>query len=198
MFVVVGLGNPGPRYADTRHNVGFRVVEGLARRWSIPLTRSWAGSVIGDGMIASQRALLAMPQNFMNCSGQPVAALLGFYKVPPSALVVVHDDMDLPFERIRVRLGGGHGGHNGLRDILRLVTEPFLRVKVGVGRPPAGWNPADYVLGSWTEADRAGLEMVLNNAANAVVSLLKDGLERTMNLFNPEPAVRNPRGAAQN
>ena len=198
MFVVVGLGNPGPRYADTRHNVGFRVVEALARRWSIPMTRAWAGAVVGDGNVAGQRALLAMPQQFMNCSGQPVATMLGFYKVAPAALVVVHDDMDLPFERIRVRSGGGHGGHNGIRDILRVVSEPFLRVKVGVGRPPAGWNPADYVLGSWTESEKAGLEAALSTAADAVESLLKDGLERTMNFFNPEPATRNLRAAVRN
>jgi len=191
--LVVGLGNPGPRYADTRHNVGFRVVERLGRRWSIPLTRAWSGSVMGDGLLGQQRSLLAMPQQFMNCSGAPVAALMGFYKVPAERMVVVHDDMDLPFARTRVRLGGGHGGHNGLRDILRLVTEPFLRVKVGVGRPPTGWNPADYVLATWNDDEKSVLDQLLDTACDAVESLIQHGLQQTMNLFNPDPSGRPKR-----
>ena len=195
MLVVVGLGNPGPRYVETRHNVGFRVVERLGRRWGVPLTRSWQGSILGEGQIAGQKTLLVMPQQFMNCSGQPVGAILGFYKVTASSLIVVHDDMDLPLGRLRVRLGGGHGGHNGLRDIQRLVTESFVRVKVGIGRPPSDWDPADYVLGTWTEEERAALDQVLDNAADAVESLSASGLERTMNRFNPNPAERSRRSA---
>jgi len=107
----------------------------------------------------------------------------------------VHDDMDLPLGRLRVRLGGGHGGHNGLRDIQRLVTESFVRVKVGIGRPPSDWDPADYVLGTWTEEERAALDQVLDNAADAVESLSASGLERTMNRFNPNPAERSRRSA---
>ena len=195
MLVVVGLGNPGPRYVETRHNVGFRVVERLGRRWGVPLTRSWQGSILGEGQIAGQKTLLVMPQQFMNCSGQPVGAILGFYKVAAASLIVVHDDMDLPLGRLRVRLGGGHGGHNGLRDIQRLVTESFVRVKVGIGRPPSDWDPADYVLGTWTEEERAALDQVLDNAADAVESLSASGLERTMNRFNPNPAERSRRSA---
>lgn len=197
MFLVVGLGNPGPRYTDTRHNVGFRVVERLGRRWNIPLTRNLSGAIVGDGQVVSNRAMLAMPQQFMNCSGQPVSMLMGFHKVPAERLVVVHDDMDLPFERIRVRLGGGHGGHNGLRDILRLVSEPFLRVKVGVGRPPPNWNPADYVLASWNDDEKPVLDRFLDTACDAVEGLIQHGLEKTMNLFNPDPAARPNRAAGR-
>jgi len=197
VFLVVGLGNPGPRYADTRHNVGFRAVERLGRRWNIPLTRTWSGSILGDGQVAGHRSILAMPQQFMNCSGQPVAALMGFHKVPAERLVVVHDDMDLPFERIRVRLGGGHGGHNGLRDILRLVAEPFLRVKVGVGRPPPNWNPADYVLGTWNSDELPVLDRMVDTACDAVEALVQHGLQQTMNLFNPEPSARPNRAGGR-
>lgn len=196
MHLVVGLGNPGPRYAETRHNVGFHIVERLGRRWGIPLTKSWQGSTMGDGQFDGHRTLLAMPQQFMNCSGQPVGALMGFYKVPAANLIVVHDDMDIPLGRLRLRQGGGHGGHNGLRDIQRLVTEPFIRVKVGIGRPPPSWDPADYVLGTWTDSDRAVLGQVVEDAANAIEALVREGLERAMNRFNSNPTERPRRAVA--
>ena len=192
MHLIVGLGNPGPRYADTRHNVGFRVVERLAARWAIPARREMAGAILGDGTVADRhRVVLARPQQFMNCSGQPVASVMGFYKIPAESVTVVYDDLDLPFGRLRVRSGGGHGGHNGIRDILRLVTAPFQRVRVGIGRPPAYMEVADYVLSTWTTEERAGLDAALDRAADAVESLLSAGLERTMNIYNTETTKKN-------
>jgi PTH1 family peptidyl-tRNA hydrolase len=188
MKLIVGLGNPGPRYADTRHNIGFRVVERLSAQYNIRLSRNYADAILGDGVVqqlqASERVLLALPQSFMNLSGNPVAALLGFYKLPVSQLAVVHDDLDLPFGRLRLKVGGGHGGHNGIRDILRTVAEPFLRIKVGIGRPPPGWETINHVLGAWTEAEKASLDQLIDGACDAVLSWIFHGSERTMNRYN--------------
>lgn len=186
MHVVVGLGNPGPRYADTRHNVGFRAVERIARRYNILLSRNLGGAIYGDGTLGTggPRILLVQPQQFMNCSGTPVAAIMSFYKLGADRLAVIYDDMDLAFGRLRLRVGGGHGGHNGIRDILRTVTDPFLRIKVGIGRPPAGWDPANYVLGGWTPNETAVMDTLLDGAVDAVNSWVTSGTERAMNTFN--------------
>jgi len=189
MHLIVGLGNPGLRYEDTRHNVGFRVVERLATRWAIPARREFAGAVVGDGLVHGKRVLIARPQQFMNCSGQPVASILSFYKLSAEAMTVVHDDLDLPFGRLRLRTGGGHGGHNGIRDIVRLVTAPFHRLKVGISRPPPPMEVVDYVLSSWSSMERAELDGVLDRAVDAIESLLQLGVERTMNAYNsPKPS----------
>ncbi len=189
MFVVVGLGNPGAKYARTRHNIGFLAVERLAQRWSLAVERKLFGALVGDGQVAGQKALLAMPQQYMNLSGQATASILGFYKVAPSGLVVIHDDMDLPFGRLRLRLGGGHGGHNGIRDIQRLVDSDFIRVKFGVGRPPPPMDAADYVLQAWSSSENAQLDGLLDTTADAVESVLREGLAPAMNRFNQAPAA---------
>ncbi len=184
MHLVVGLGNPGGRYARTRHNVGFLAIERLAQRWSLAVERKLFGALAGDGVVAGQKALLAMPQQFMNLSGQATASLAGFYKVALDRLVVIHDDMDLPFGRLRLRLGGGHGGHNGIRDIQRLLGNDFVRVRFGVGRPPPPMDPADYVLGAWSPQENGQLDTLLDTTADAVESVLRDGLPAAMNRFN--------------
>lgn len=184
MFLVVGLGNPGRKYVRTRHNVGFLVVELLASRWGIDPERKQANALLGDGLIGSERAVLVRPQTFMNLSGQPVRALLDFYKLTPAKVLVIHDDVDLPFGDVRVKVGGGHGGHNGLRDISRHCGPDYGRVRVGVSRPPEGWDTADYVLGTWTADETATLPDVVEQAANAVESSLRDGLSAAMNTFN--------------
>ena len=148
MQLVVGLGNPGRRYASTRHNVGFLVVDRLASRWAGSCDRKQLGALVDKVRIGSSDVVLAKPQTFMNLSGQAVASLRGFYK-PASVddILVVHDELDLEFGTVRLKRGGGHGGHNGLRDIqARLGTNDFVRVRVGIGRPPEGWDTADYVL----------------------------------------------------
>lgn len=184
MHLVVGLGNPGARYARTRHNVGFLALERLASDTGASVERKLFGALAGEGSLAGHKTWFAMPQQFMNLSGQPTASLLGFYKIPLSSLVVLHDDMDLPFGKIRVRQGGGHGGHNGIRDIQKLLGNDFIRVRMGVGRPPAPMDPADYVLGSWTPQEVAQLDGFVDTAASAVRSIVVDGITRAMNTFN--------------
>jgi PTH1 family peptidyl-tRNA hydrolase len=189
LHLVVGLGNPGARYARTRHNVGFLAIERLAQRWAIAVERKLFGALAGDGAVAGHKALLAMPQQYMNVSGQATGSLMGFYKVPLANLLVIHDDMDLPYGRLRLRLGGGHGGHNGIRDIQRLLGNDFVRVRVGVGRPPAPMDPADYVLGTWTPSEAAQLDPLLDTTADAVEAVLREGLTPAMNRFNQAPAA---------
>lgn len=184
MQLAVGLGNPGARYARTRHNVGFLVVERLAARAGVSVEKKLFGALVGDGSLAGAKVMFAMPQQFMNVSGQAIASILGFYKIPKESLIVVHDDMDLPFGRLRVRVGGGHGGHNGIRDIHRLVGQDFVRVRVGVGRPPEKMDPADYVLSVWTPAESRDLDSLVDTAADAVESVVRVGATQTMNVFN--------------
>lgn len=189
MHLVVGLGNPGARYARTRHNVGFLAIERLAQRWAVAVEKKLFGALSGDGQVAGHKALLAMPQQFMNVSGQATSSLMGFYKVPLANLLVIHDDMDLPFGRLRLRLGGGHGGHNGIRDIQRLLGNDFVRVRVGVGRPPAPMDPADFVLGTWSPSEASQLDPLLDTTADAVEAVLREGLTPAMNRFNQAPAA---------
>ena len=189
MHLVVGLGNPGARYAKTRHNVGFLVVERLADRAGTSVERKLFGALVADAQVGGKKSLLALPQQFMNLSGQPTASLMGFYKVPVADVVVVHDDMDLPYGRLRVRVGGGHGGHNGIRDIQRLVGNEFVRVRFGVGRPPPPMDPADYVLGTWSSEETSQLTSLVDAAADAVECVFRDGSAKAMNTFNAAPAA---------
>lgn len=189
MYLVVGLGNPERRYERTKHNVGFLVIDRLADRVRASVTRKELGALVERAPVAGLPAVLAKPQSYMNLSGQPVASLRGFYKVPVEAIVVVHDDLDIPFGDVRVKLGGGHGGHNGLRDIqARLGGNNFVRVRVGIGRPPAGWDVAEYVLSKWSAAEEVGLDQLVNIAADAVESVLTLGVKQAMNTVNA-PAV---------
>ena len=185
---MVGLGNPGPSYAGNRHNVGVRVVEELARRLGSRLKPHRTGRAeVAEGrlVVGGPRVVLARPRSFMNESGGPVAALSSFYKAAPSQLVVVHDELDLPFETLRVKLGGGDNGHNGLRSIRSaLGTGEYHRVRVGVGRPPGRQSPADFVLSDFTRAERELLPLQVERAADAVVSLLEHGLEVTQQGYN--------------
>jgi len=183
--MVVGLGNPGRKYVRTRHNVGFLVVERLAERWGIdPARRTQSSALVGEGRVRDIPVLLVRPQSFMNLSGQPARALMDFYKLDTEGVLVVHDEVDLPFGVVRLKSGGGAGGHNGVRDLSRHLGPGFGRVRVGVGRPPEGWDTADYVLGSWTEDEAAELPHILDAACDAAESALKDGLLTAMNQFN--------------
>jgi len=184
MWLVVGLGNPGRRYASTRHNIGFDVIENLANRWSIPAEGKQLGSLVGSGRLGNDKALLARPQSFMNRSGQPVRSLMGYFKLDTDRVLVIHDDLDLPFGRVQLKRGGGHGGHNGLRDIAKHGAKETVRVRVGIGRPPEGWDTADYVLGKWGDREVGQISQVVDRASDAVEAVLRDGLESAMNHFN--------------
>lgn len=190
LWVVLGLGNPGPSYAENRHNLGAMVVDVLAERVGGRFTKGARGRAdVVEGRLGvpgrSARVVLAKPRSYMNESGGPAAAVLSFYKVPPEQLVVVHDELDLPFGTIRLKRGGGHGGHNGLRSLDRsLGTKDYLRVRVGIGRPPGRQDPADYVLRNFGPAERKELPLEIERAADAVETLLQNGLEPTQNLYH--------------
>jgi len=198
VFLVVGLGNPGRRYAETRHNVGFTVVETLANRWSIPIEGKQLGSLVGTGRIGDTRAILSRPQSFMNRSGQPVRSLMGYFKLEPDEVVVIHDDLDLTFGRVQVKRGGGHGGHNGLRDLNKHLGGDYTRVRVGVGRPPEGWNSADYVLGKWGSEEKDVIDGVVDQASDAVELLLREGVDVAMNRFNTRPKTNSEPSVEKN
>ena len=177
-WLVVGLGNPGPGYAGHRHNVGQMVVSELASRLGAAFKVHKAGATVAEVRIrpGGDRIALAVPSTFMNVSGRPVAALLKFYSLDASRLVVIHDELDLPFDTVRLKAGGGPGGHNGIRDIIAVAGPDFIRVRVGIGRPPGRQDPADFVLSPFSKAERDVLPNLLTDAADATESVLMDGL----------------------
>ncbi|HEV7469783.1 MAG: Peptidyl-tRNA hydrolase [Pseudonocardia sp.] len=185
--LVVGLGNPGSEYAETRHNVGFGVVELLAARAGAGRfsVHKRSNSDVAEGRLAGRKIVLARPRTYMNVSGGPVAGLVKYFSVPPEEIVVVHDDLDLDFGVIRLKRGGGEGGHNGLRSISRsLGTKDYYRVRVGIGRPPGRQDPADFVLKRFSSVERKELEFALDLAADATEALLQEGLEPAQNRFH--------------
>jgi len=182
--LIVGLGNPGPKYQRTRHNAGFLVLDRLAQRAAIPVTRKSFAGLAGEGEYRGQRLLLLKPQTFMNLSGRSVAEALRFHKLSPDDLIVIHDDLDIPFGRIKLKAGGGHGGHNGLRSLLQeLGGGAFTRVRLGIGRPLHG-DAADYVLTGFSAAEQAELPQVVDGAVAALEMLLAEGLPKAMSLCN--------------
>jgi PTH1 family peptidyl-tRNA hydrolase len=197
MHLVLGLGNPGARYERTRHNAGFLVVDRLASRAGVAVERKQLGALVESGRIDGQSVVFAKPQTFMNLSGQAAASLRGYFKVAEEAVVVVHDDVDLPFGDVRVKKGGGHGGHNGLRDLNAKLGPGYVRVRFGVGRPPEGWDTADYVLANFTSAEEAQLPTLVDEAADAVGLVVSQGVEAAMGKVNrrPRPAG-TPDGSA--
>ncbi|MGH3094833.1 MAG: aminoacyl-tRNA hydrolase [Streptosporangiales bacterium] len=189
-WLVVGLGNPGPKYAGNRHNAGFLVADLLAERMGASFKRHRARAHVVSGRVAGCRALVAKPQTYMNDSGAAVGGLQGFYKVPLERLVVVHDELDVPYGELRVKFGGGDNGHNGLRSIRRsLRTGEYPRVRFGVGRPPGQMDPVDYLLRDFSATERRDLSYLVDRTADAVESLLADGLERAQNTYNTRPVV---------
>jgi peptidyl-tRNA hydrolase, PTH1 family len=184
-WLVVGLGNPGPQYAVTRHNAGALVADVLADRVSGRFKAHKARADVVEARIDETRVVIAKPRSYMNESGGPVTALRDFFKVPVDRMVVIHDELDLPFAAIRVKLGGGDNGHNGLKSLRRsLGTGDFYRVRVGIGRPPGRQDPADWVLREFNATERKDLGLELERAADAVESLLADGLALTQNRYN--------------
>ena len=186
MFIIVGLGNPSSEYAGTRHNVGFEVIKILADRFDIATDYIKHKAICGRGIIEGNKVILAMPQTYMNRSGESVRELADYYKIDvTSELIVVYDDVNLDPGRIRIRAGGSAGGHNGMKDIISHIgTDEFTRVRVGVGEKPKGYDLADYVLGHFTKDERELMDGAFIDAANAVVSIMNDGIDAAMNRFN--------------
>ena len=191
VWLVVGLGNPGPSYSGHRHNVGYLVTDELARRMGSSFRAHKSGRAdVVEGRLGAPgtpgpRVVLARPRCYMNETGGPVKALASFYKVPPERIVAIHDELDIPFGTLRTKLGGGDNGHNGLRSMRSsLGTGDFHRVRVGIGRPPGRQDVADFVLSNYSSAEKKILPFQVDTAADAVEVLIAEGLERTQQKFN--------------
>ncbi|MGN6763493.1 MAG: aminoacyl-tRNA hydrolase [Leifsonia sp.] len=186
-WLVVGLGNPGPGYASTRHNVGQMVLDELAERGRLTFKTHKTNATVAEGRLSpgGPRFVLAKPNTYMNVSGGPVSQLLRFYSLDPSRLIVVHDELDIPFDTIRLKNGGGHGGHNGVRDVIAAIgTGDFTRVRVGVGRPPGSAAAADHVLKAFSAAERKNLPILIADAADAVEHIAAEGVTAAQNRFH--------------
>ncbi|WP_442788502.1 aminoacyl-tRNA hydrolase [Dactylosporangium sp. NBC_01737] len=187
-WLIVGLGNPGPEYARHRHNVGFMVADLLAQRAGLRLSRHRrVAADVAEGRlrIGGPRIVLVKPLTFMNLSGGPVAGLAQFYKVPVAQVIAVHDELDVPYEQLRLKQGGGEGGHNGLRSMsTSLGSKDYVRVRFGIGRPPGRQNPADFVLSDFTTVERKELDFFIDRAADAVEMVIEQGLEPAQNRYH--------------
>ena len=186
MWLIVGLGNPGEEYAQTRHNIGFQCVSALAQRHSLRFDDKRAKARVAEGNIGGQRVALAKPFTFMNNSGQAVVGLTSWYKLDPAAeLLVVYDDLDLPFGTLRLRERGGSGTHNGMRSIVSLLGgQNFPRMRVGIGNVPPQWDTSNYVLGRFNKEEQAALPDIVGRAADAMELILREGFTTAMNKYN--------------
>ncbi|MBL1117166.1 aminoacyl-tRNA hydrolase [Streptomyces sp. 110] len=188
-WLVVGLGNPGGEYAGNRHNVGFMVADLLAERMGARFKAHKSRAQVVEGRVgppgpASRRVVIAKPMSFMNLSGGPVTALRDFYKVPVSHVVAVHDELDIDYGALRLKIGGGDNGHNGLKSITKSLGADYCRVRFGIGRPPGRMDVAAFVLKDFSAAERRELDYFVDRAADAVETLIADGLERAQGTYN--------------
>ena len=184
-WLVVGLGNPGPAYAGNRHNAGFMVVDELATRLGVRLKRDKSRAFVAAARLGGQPVTLAAPMTFMTVSGGPVASRRAFYKGPADRILMIHDELDLPFGTVRLKLGGGDNGHNGLRSVSSsLGTKDYLRLRVGIGRPPGRMDPADFVLRDFSAAERKELAEIIGRSADSAEVLIASGLAAAQNEFH--------------
>lgn len=186
MFVIVGLGNPGRKYENTRHNAGFMVLDALASKYGIRLTEKKHKALCGTGAIEGVKVLLVKPQTFMNLSGESVGEIMNFYKLSPEdELLIIYDDISLAPGNIRIRKRGSAGGHNGIKSLIaHLGTQEFMRIRVGVGEKPSGWDLADYVLGHFSEEDNTALEKTMPDIMQAAVLIMQGNIDKAMNDYN--------------
>lgn len=185
MYLIVGLGNPGKEYENTRHNMGFKVLNKLSEKYSIPITKSKFNGKYGTGTIENEKVILLEPQTYMNLSGEAIKPMLDFYKVAPSKLLVIYDDIDVEPGKIKIRMKGGPGTHNGMKSVVNIVgTEEFTRVRVGIGQPIIKLAMVDYVIGYVPEEELKILNDGIEKAAEAVEEILKHGINYAMNKFN--------------
>lgn len=184
-FLIIGLGNPGREYKDTRHNIGFMLVDRLAVRLNAQKIKLQAKAIVTDTLYQERKLILAKPQTYMNLSGQSVQGLLRFYKIPIENLIVAHDDLDIPFGTLRIRPGGGPGGQRGMASTIeQLGTKDFPRLRLGIGRPPGRMDPKDYVLQEFSREDQKLLPEILDRAADAALTFVVEGLNKAMNKYN--------------
>lgn len=183
-YLIVGLGNPGRKYRNNRHNVGFRVVDLLAERHGLDLARLELKALVGKGIVLTRQVIVAKPQTYMNESGRAVGQLLNYYDVPLMNLMVVYDEIDLPLGTLRLRERGGSGGHNGMKSIISHVGQDFPRLRLGVGRPPGRMEAAAYVLRDFKGDDKITAEEMVSMAVDAIESYLQDGIDKAMTRYN--------------
>lgn len=186
MFIIVGLGNPGKQYDNTRHNIGFRTIDTIANQYRIDVLEKKHKALVGKGVIEGQKVILAKPQTYMNLSGESVRELVDYYKVDEETqLIVIYDDISLDVGKLRIRKKGSAGGHNGIKNIIaHLGHETFARIKMGVGDKPKGYDLADYVLGHFTQDEGKQIDDAAARAAKAIVVIMNDGPDQAMNQFN--------------
>jgi len=185
MKLVVGLGNPGREYAATRHNVGFMVVDLLAQELGAAVDKSKFRSLLGEGRIGAEKVILAKPRTYMNLSGEAVLDIVNFYKIPPEDVIVIVDDMDLPPGKVRLRMKGGSGGHNGLKSVIyHLQTEAFPRLRIGIGKPAPERQTVGYVLGKFSDEEEEPMQEAIGKSVAAVKEIIESGIERAMNRVN--------------
>lgn len=191
MYLIVGLGNPGRQYEATRHNMGFDTIDYLVEEHCVPQGGVKFNAMYGKAVIGGDKAILMKPLSFMNLSGGPVREMANYFKIDPETeLIVVYDDIDLEPGQLRIRKQGSAGGHNGIKDIIRqLGTEKFLRVKVGVGAKPKGWDLADHVLSRFADSDRKLVDEAIEKAAKAVEMIIAEGADAAMNVYNKKVSV---------
>lgn len=185
MYIIAGLGNPGLKYSATRHNVGFEVIERFAYENNIEMNKKKHKAIIGDGVVRNKKVILVTPQTYMNRSGESLAEIVNFYKVPTENVLVIYDDISLDVGMIRIRQKGSAGGHNGIKNIIQhLGTDVFPRIKVGVGNKPPGWDLADYVLSRYTKEEIEEIVPVIKTASEAIVDVIDNGILSAMNIYN--------------
>lgn len=198
MKMIVGLGNPGNEYADTRHNVGWMLLDALAGHLGITEWRSREKGMVAEGRIGSEKVLLVKPLTYMNNSGECVGPLMRWYKLVPEDVMVAHDDMDIPIGTIRIRKKGSAGGHNGIKSLLQHIgAEEFGRIRIGIGRPPAGWTVINHVLAKFTAEERAEIGHAIDYLIPAVECMVLDGADMAMNKFNPKKPKKAKKASVQ-
>jgi PTH1 family peptidyl-tRNA hydrolase len=184
VFLFAGLGNPGRQYRLNRHNIGFMVLDSVARQLGVAFTRHQSQALLTDGSWEGARIYLAKPQTYMNLAGSSVGPLARYYRIPASSVVVVYDDLDLPLGSLRLRGSGGSGGHRGMESIIGTLGDDFPRLRLGIGRPPGRKDPADYVLEDFSDDEAEAVQAAIGRAADCLRELIRSGLERAMTKFN--------------
>ena len=183
-YLLVGLGNPGRRYKGNRHNIGFMTIDGLAEKFDIRLSRVQSNAIVGNAVMTGQTVILAKPQSFMNFSGNAVGSLARYYRIPMANILVIYDEIDLPFGTLRFRKKGGAGGHNGMRSIINQLGREFPRLRLGVGRPPGYMDPADYVLQNFDAGEKPIVTEMIDLATTAIRTYIEEGIDITMTRHN--------------
>lgn len=187
LTIIIGLGNPGNKYENTRHNVGFCAIDMISGKHGIKVDRLKHKALTGDGSIKGERVLLVKPQTFMNLSGESVRDIAEWYKLPKENMIVIYDDVDLPVGTVRIRPKGSSGTHNGMKSVIyQLQSDDFPRIRIGIGKAPEGWDLADYVLSRFSSDEAKAIQLSIERAAEAAIAIVSDGVAAAMNLYNGE------------